>query len=333
MYQVAFRSAPDGAATVAYQHVLKESKQQPPSDTSSVPAAAAAAAAADRLAEDADQVQSASTRRLLLEDSVVVVGKGGGGVVYLLQQQEPHCLDYPQQVALKLAWAGSSGSHDNEEKVLSALRPDLPHVAHLLGTAQGSSAGEAVRGLVYEYYSGGDLHCWVLATTRQAAQEPDMQQQCPEAAEAHMPESGPPDEQLAFKSFVDKVGVRGGVMAPLRKLVLEQPLKRMMRGLLELLVQISSPTTSSSSSSNQQHKGGSSDGHNSSSSSSHDDSSSKSCHGSATNPPGVVIHGDVKPQNIYVGSTGRAVLGDWGSALYSPSPKQLKMKHMPFTFR
>jgi serine/threonine protein kinase len=245
-----------------------------------------------------------------------VLGSGGFAVVYLLQQKAHHS-EYPRQVALKVPYVGQEQSCDNEQHVLTHLRGDLPNVVQLLGTAKGSSAGQVVRGLVYEYCPDGTLNAVVHGLLRQAARDPEMQRQFSEAASillSMLTPSGdwdcPPElaaECLALTSS-DIPAFHAKLAAPLRQLVLDQELKWRMVPLLQLLVQMGGSSSGSSSDA--------SDGYGSSSGGGGDSLTGVSS--SATVPPGgCVHHGDIKPANL-LSAGARLKLADWGVAVYFP---------------
>jgi serine/threonine protein kinase len=214
--------------------------------------------------------------------------------VYLLEQQAPIKDAHPRQVALKVPFVGCVGTCNQEAHVMWRMRGGLGNVVQLLGSAQGKTcAQQEVHGLVYEYCPGKDLYNWALDLLQQAAQQPEVRQQYPDAVEAVMA-ARPPAGWLCPEAWVVQANMVGEHDRPafyaayataLRQMYVEQPLKQHMRQLLQLVVKMSR---------------GSSSGHDS----------------ATLAPGGRIIHADIKPDNIYMSATGEAKLGDWGLASY-----------------
>jgi serine/threonine protein kinase len=241
------------------------------------------------------------------------LGVGGFAVVYLLEQKVQSRSRYPRLVALKVPYVGREHSCDDEQRVLTHLRDDLPNVVALLGTAIGSSGGQVVRGLVYEYCPDGNSVQWTQGLLRRAAQDPEMKQQYPAAASillamlTDFTDWRCPKEllpQCLALTNSDIPAFHAQLAAPLRQRVLEQVLKKHMGQLLHLLVQMSGSTNSGP-------------GTNSSSSGAIEHIT-EGVASSATVPPGgFVIHGDIKPVNL-LAAAGHFKLADWGVAVYFP---------------
>jgi serine/threonine protein kinase len=253
-------------------------------------------------------------------------------------------------VAFKVPYLECKEASHHEQHVLGHMRRDLCNVVQLLGIGRGSSAGEVVQGLVFEYCPGGDLAEWAVKLLQQAAQEPTMQQTHPLMAAAAASLSGtswrPPKEwevQMSAMDEHEQLPFIAAYLRPLREQVLEAPLKQHMRQLLRLVVKLSGSSSDSSTSSGaggNGHSGRSGDdGGGSGSSSRGGDGSSTGGWGrgsgsrypvtttSATVPAGgLVINFDIKPSNIFLTADGTPKLGDWNVAMYVPDATL----HQPF---
>lgn len=247
-----------------------------------------------------------------------MLGAGGGGVVYLLEQQAPGSNAHPQRVAMKVTYEDNMHSILQERNLALSLRPGLPNVVELLGVARGSIGERVVFGLVYEFCPGKNLRSWAAEQLLLAAQQPQMQQQHAAAveavmAQAHLDWAIPEDweEQLCFRNHEEESAFYVTQATPLRQLVLEGQLKRHMRQLMGLLVQMNNSNDTGSGS-----------------------SSSNSNPSAIVDSKGAMLHSDIKSENVYMAANGAAKLGDWGSAVRIPdASSQQPLPRAGFTIR